>query len=150
MVTWQLTIDCADPARMVRFWGPVLGYEVMPPPEGHASWNEWYLSVGVPADELDLAGDGSDRLHDPTGAGPSIWFQVVPEPKAGKNRLHLDVYPTGRDRTLPWDRRTALVDARVGELVEAGATVRDTNVDPENGFYAVGMLDPEGNEFCVA
>jgi hypothetical protein len=120
MVIWQLTIDCADPARMVRFWGPVLGYEVMPPPVGHASWNEWYLSVGVP------------------------------EPKAGKNRLHLDVYPTGRDRTLPWDRRTALVDARVGELVEAGATVRDTNVDPENGFYGVVMLDPEGNEFCVA
>jgi hypothetical protein len=150
MVTWQLTIDCADPSLMVRFWGPVLGYEVMPPPEGHVSWNEWYLAVGVPADELDLAGDGSDRLHDPTGGGPPIWFQAVPEPKTGKNRLHLDVYPTGRDRTLPWGRRTALVDARVGELVEAGATVRDTRADPENDFYAVVMLDPEGNEFCVA
>ena len=101
MVTWQLTIDCADPARMVRFWGPALGYEVAPPPEGHATWNEWYLAVGVPAAELDLAGDGSDRLQDPTGAGPRIWFQVVPEPKAVKNRLHLDLYPTGRDRTLP-------------------------------------------------
>jgi hypothetical protein len=104
----------------------------------------------VPADELDLAGDGSDRIHDPTGAGPPIWFQVVPEPKTGKNRLHLDVYPTGRDRALPWDRRTALVDARVGELLEAGATVRDAHADPEHGFYAVVMLDPEGNEFCVA
>ena len=150
MVIWHLTIDCADPSLMVRFWGPVLGYEVMPPSEGFDTWNEWYLSVGVPADELDLTGDGSDRLHDPTGAGPPIWFQVVPEPKTGKNRLHLDVYPTGRDRTLPWDRRTALVDARVGELVEAGATVRTTNADPEHGFYGVVMLDPEGNEFCVA
>jgi hypothetical protein len=150
MVTWQLTIDCADPARMVRFWGPALGYEILPPPDGFDTWNEWYLSVGVPADELDLTGDGSDRLHDPTGAGPRIWFQVVPEPKTGKNRLHLDVFPTGRDRTLPWDRRTALVDARVAELVEAGAIVRTTNVDPEQGFYGVVMLDPEGNEFCVA
>ena len=101
MVTWQLTIDCADPARMVRFWGPALGYEVAPPPEGHATWNEWYLAVGVPAAELDLAGDGSDRLQDPTGAGPRIWFQAVPEPKTVKNRLHLDLYPPGRDRTLP-------------------------------------------------
>jgi len=150
MVTWQLTIDCADPARMVRFWGPALGYEVAPPPEGHATWNEWYLAVGVPAAELDLAGDGSDRLQDPTGAGPRIWFQVVPEAKTVKNRLHLDLYPTRRDRTLPWDRRTALVDGRVGELVEAGATVRDIRADPEHGFYGVVMLDPEGNEFCVA
>jgi hypothetical protein len=149
MVTWQLTIDCADPERMVRFWGPALGYEVAPPPEGHATWNEWYLAVGVPADELDLTSDGSDRLQDPTEAGPRIWFQAVPEPKTLKNRLHLDVYPTGRDRTLSWDERTSIVDARVVELREAGATVRDTRAEPENGFYFVGMLDPEGNEFCV-
>jgi predicted enzyme related to lactoylglutathione lyase len=42
------------------------------------------------------------------------------------------------------------VDGRVGELVEAGATVRDIRADPEHGFYGVVMLDPEGNEFCVA
>ena len=129
MVTWQLTIDWADPSLMVRFWGPVLGYEVMPPPEGHASWNEWYLSVGVPADELDLDGGGSDRLHDPTGAGPSIWFQVVPEPKTGKNRFHLDV-------TTP----------DLAALIAAGATVLRPR-DPEIRWTV--LADPDGNEFCA-
>jgi hypothetical protein len=147
MVTWTLTIDCADPARMVRFWGPALGYEVAPPPEGHASWNDWYLSVGVPADELDLDGDGSDRLHDPAGEGPRIWFQVVPERKSVKNRLHLDLYPTGRDRTLSPERRREIVEARVAELVDAGASVLRRTDD---FGHAVLMADPEGNEFCVA
>ena len=150
MVTWQLTIDCTDPARLVRFWAPALGYEVQPPPDGHATWNDWYLAVGVPSDELDLTGDGGDRIFDPAGEGPRIWFQAVPEPKAGKNRLHLDLYPTGRDRSLAWERRTAIVDGRVSELVEAGATIRNTSADRDHGFYGVVMLDPEGNEFCVA
>jgi hypothetical protein len=147
MVTWQLTIDCADPARMVRFWGPALGYDVTPPPDGHATWNDWYLSVGVPADVLDLDGDGSDRLHDPAGEGPRIWFQAVPEPKTGKNRLHLDLFPTGRDRSLPVERRREIVEARVAELVAAGAGVLRRS--DEHG-HAVLMADPEGNEFCVA
>ena len=150
MVTWQLTIDAHDPTGQVRFWAPVLGYEVQPPPEGHATWNDWYLSVGVPAEELDLTGDGTDRIHDPTGAGPRIWFQAVPERKSIKNRLHLDIYPTNRDRSLPWAERTAIVDQRVAELVEAGASIRNRTRDQESGFYAVGMFDPEGNEFCVA
>lgn len=75
---------------------------------------------------------------------------MVPERKSVKNRLHLDIYPTDRDRSLPWDGRTTLVDRRVAELVEAGASIRNRTVDQENGFYAVGMFDPEGNEFCVA
>lgn len=149
MVTWQLTIDCADPARMVAFWGPALGYEPTPPPEGHATWNDWYRSVGVPEDELDPDGDGTDRLQDPAGEGPRIWFQAVPEAKHGKNRLHLDLYPTGPDRrSLPRERRREIVEARVAELEEAGASVLRRNDD--HGGYAVTMSDPEGNEFCVS
>ena len=149
MVTWQLTIDCADPARMVAFWGPALGYEPAPPPEGHATWNDWYRSVGVPDDELDQAGDGTDRLQDPSGEGPRIWFQVVPESKQGKNRLHLDLYPTGPDRrSLPLERRREIVEARVAELEAAGASVLRRNDD--HGGYAATMADPEGNEFCVS
>ena len=77
---WHLTIDCTDPAVMVAFWGPALGYEVQPPPEGHATWNDWYRSVGVPEHELDPTGDGSDRIVDPSGRRPRFWFQAVPEP----------------------------------------------------------------------
>ena len=153
MVTWQLTIDANDPGRLVEFWAPVLGYEVQPPPEGYVSWNDWYLSVGVPPGELDPTRDSVDRIQDPTGAGPKIWFQIVPEEKAGKNRFHFDVYPTGRDRSLPIERRREIVEAKVAELVERGASVRNRSSDDGlvqyQDHYFVVMLDPEGNEFCV-
>jgi hypothetical protein len=55
------------------------------------------------------------RLFDPAGLRPPIWFQEVPETKAGKNRLHLDLYPTGRDDGLPTERRIELVEAKVAE-----------------------------------
>ena len=154
MTTWQLTIDCADPSVMVRFWGPALGYVVQPPPEGHTTWNDWYLSVGVPPDELDLDGDGSDRLMDPDGHGPTIWFQPVPEPKAVKNRLHLDLYPAGRDRSRPMDERRALVDEAVNRLLEAGASIFRRYAEDFDDTDVVGyfrtLRDPEGNEFCVS
>jgi catechol 2,3-dioxygenase-like lactoylglutathione lyase family enzyme len=153
MVTWQLTIDCADPAAMVRFWAPVLGYVVQPPPAGHTTWNDYYLSLGVPAEELDLTADGSDRLADPSGAGPTIWFQPVPEAKQGKNRLHFDVYlPAGGRRS---GELADEIERRVAELEAAGAGVlRRYPADfPEAdvpGHYAVMMSDPDGNEFCVS
>ena len=155
MVSWQLTIDCDNPARMVEFWAPVLGYAVQPPPEGFATMNDYYLSIGVPEDELDLDGDGTDRIYDPTGQGPRIWFQPVPERKTVKNRFHLDTYPTERDRTLPLDERRRIVEARVEELLALGATVWRRYPDDFEGedsvsSYFVVMLDPEGNEFCVA
>jgi len=76
----------------------------------------------------------------------------VPEAKAGKNRLHLDLYPTDRDDTLPFERRVELVETRVAELVGLGATiVRHTrHEDPEDPVYYVVLHDPEGNEFCVS
>jgi hypothetical protein len=45
---------------------------------GHASWRDYYLSIGEPESELG-AGDAVDRLIDPSGRGSAIWFQVVPE-----------------------------------------------------------------------
>jgi len=150
MVTWQITIDCHDAGRMVEFWGPVLGYEKRLPPEGFATWNAWYRSVGVPEDELDPTGDGADRLSDPDGQGPNIWFQQVPEPKRVKNRIHLDVY-VGGGREIPIAERRRRVDARVAELIDAGATVRNVaDHTLSHDHYFVVMLDPEGNEFCVA
>jgi hypothetical protein len=146
MTEWQLTIDCADPGVLVRFWSEALGYVVPDPPDGHATWNDWYLAVGVPADELDLDGDGADRLIDPEGRRPPIWFQVVPESKAVKNRIHLDLQ-VGGGRSVPLDERRRRVSARVAELVDLGATVhRETDA---SGHYSVVMLDPAGNEFCV-
>lgn len=40
-MTLQLTIDCADPRRLVTFWAEALRYVPEPPPAGHASWRAY-------------------------------------------------------------------------------------------------------------
>ena len=146
MVFFQVTIDANDPALLARFWTQALGYQPVPPAEPDTTWNAHYraLLVGEPMFE--------DRLFDPDGLRPPIWFQQVPETKAGKNRVHLDLYPTGRDNALPMHRRVEIVEAKVAEVVGLGATVeqRTRYDDPDDPVYFVVMHDPEGNEFCVS
>ena len=93
-----------------------------------------------------------DRLFDPAGLRPTIWLQEVPEAKAGKNRLRLDLYPTGRENALPVERRIEMVEAKVAELIRLGASAecQTRRDDPEDPIYYVVMHDPEGNEFCVS
>ncbi|MGN6332485.1 MAG: VOC family protein [Motilibacteraceae bacterium] len=142
---WQLTIDANDPALLAWFWGRVLGWPSVPPAPADAPWYEHYRR------RLGERAAFEDRLFDPEGLRPPIWFQQVPEGKAGKNRLHLDVYPTRRDPSLSLEERVALVDAKVEEVVALGARVlrRERDDDPEDPDYYVVLQDPEGNEFCV-
>jgi hypothetical protein len=144
-VTFQLTIDCADADRMARFWAEALHYTFAPPPAGFDTWDDWYRSVGVPDEEL---GQGEDRIVDPDGAGPAIWFQVVPEAKSVKNRFHFDLDASG-GRSQPFELRRERVEAEVERLVTLGATRVRTSNNEEDGQYAVAMLDPEGNELDV-
>ncbi|HTE73071.1 MAG TPA: VOC family protein [Actinomycetes bacterium] len=146
MVFWQLTIDANDPARLARFYAPLLGYQPSPPATPDTTWHALYRA------RLGSGPEFADRLFDPEGLKPPIWFQTVPETKAGKNRLHLDLYPTGRDAALSMDRRIELVETTVIEAVGRGATVqrRDRHDDPEDPVYYVVMQDPEGNEFCIS
>ena len=146
MTFWQLAIDANDPPRLARFWAAVLDYQPVPPHNPPTTWHAHYGRRLGDATAFD------DRIFDPAGGGPPIWFQKVPESKAGKNRLHLDVYPTGRDDTLKMARRVEIIDARVSELVRLGAGVdrRARSDDPGDEFYYVVMRDPEGNEFCVS
>ncbi|MGC5334809.1 VOC family protein [Micromonospora sp. DT62] len=146
-MTWHLTIDCAEPARLVAFWAEALRYRPQPPPDGHTTWRDWYLAAGVPPEELG-EGDVVDRLEDPSGAGPRIWFQPVPEPKSIKNRLHIDLM-VGGGRSVPLAERRPRVDAEVARLTGLGARVLGSTDVPEDGTYAVQLADPEGNEFCV-
>jgi hypothetical protein len=149
MVTWQLTIDANDPARMARFWAPLLGYVPEPPPDGFDNWLAYYQAV-VPEEALDGdPADYDDRIVDPTGGGPKIWFQPVPEKKTVKTRFHFDVRVA--DRSAPIEDIVATVDAKVAELVALGASVDHPNrVDTDTlQRYSVVMHDPEGNEFCV-
>jgi hypothetical protein len=92
---------------------------VTDPPQGFATWRDYYLSIGVPEHELG-DGDCADRLVDPKGAGPDIWFQIVPEPKSIKNRLHLDLRVSG-GRAVPLATRRERIDAEVLRLGALGA-----------------------------
>jgi hypothetical protein len=144
----QLTVDCADPARLVRFWSEALGYVVEPPPDGFESWVAYWKSLGVPEDELPDEGEHvSDSIVDPDGVGPRIWFQLVPETKTVKNRMHLDI-KAGGGRGVPAEVRRRRVDDEVARLTALGATVSRTMAGDNN--YGVTLCDPEGNEFCVA
>jgi hypothetical protein len=146
MVFFQLTIDANDPALLTRFWSQALGYLPVPPREPDTTW--WAHYRRILGDEPSF----DDRIFDPDGLRPPIWFQEVPEEKAGKNRPHLDIYATGRDNTLSFDERVQVVDAKVSELVALGAAIRTPfrDDDPDAPYYFVVMQDPEGNEFCVA
>lgn len=145
-VEFQLVIDCADPDRLARFWAAALDYEPAPPPAGFATWNDHYRDLGIAEEDL---GDGIDRISDPQGRRPSIWFHLVQEPKVVKNRLHLDLHASGGRRD-PIEIRKQRVDAAARRLVDLGAsTVGPLLEDGILDHYAVGMKDPEGNEFDI-
>lgn len=140
-----LTLDCARPRELARFWCGALGYEPAPPPTGFESWEEWLRHHDVPPEEWD---DGA-AIHDPAGVGPPIGFLEVPEQRAGKNRMHLDLQVSG-GRHLPGDERTERIRAEIGRLAGLGARV--VAEFPSSGAPHVDhvwMADPEGNDFCV-
>lgn len=118
-VRFQLVIDCADPDRLARFWAAALGYELAPVPDGFATWNDFYRELGVPEEVLV---EGADRISDPEGHGPGIWFHAVPDVKAVKNRLHLDIHASGT-WTDPIGIRRDRVDAEARRLASLGAPI---------------------------
>jgi hypothetical protein len=117
MMFWQLTVDANNPALLAGFWARALGYRPVPPAEPETTWHRHYRA------RLGQQAAFDDRIFDPAGLRPPLWFQQVPEAKAGKNRLHLDLYPTGRDLALSLERRAEIVEATVAELVALGASV---------------------------
>ena len=147
MVGFQLVIDCTDPDRLARFWKEALHYEFTPAPDGYASWDDYYRALGVPDEDLDL---GEDRLSDPPGGGPDIWFQKVDDIKIVKNRLHLDINATGGIRNyVPRLEREACVRAEAERLARLGATIVRELVEPGIDHFGIAMIDPEGNEFDI-
>jgi catechol 2,3-dioxygenase-like lactoylglutathione lyase family enzyme len=138
----QVTFDCADPAALSTFWAAALGYRLQDPPEGFATWEAFLTDLGVPEDEWNSA----SAVVDPDGGGPRLYFQRVPEPKAAKNRVHLDLNVGGPLGT-PLDERKTAVGREVKRVTDIGAeVVREVE---ERGEYWVVMRDPEGNEFCL-
>ncbi|MFF4799209.1 VOC family protein [Streptomyces sp. NPDC001351] len=137
---FQVTFDCAEPERVARFWCEVLGYVVPPPPEGFATWDDFDRSL--PPERQ----GASFVCMDPTGVGPRMYFQRVPEDKVVKNRVHLCVRAgTG----LVGEERLTTLEAECARLVALGATrVRLLRADGVDESCIV-MQDIEGNEFCL-
>jgi hypothetical protein len=73
-------------------------------------------------------------LARPVNGGPMLGLQRVPEPRTGKNRVHVDLTGSRRATEVP-------------RLVELGATVIDERQMP--GLTWTVLTDPEGNEFCI-
>src|SRR5512132_4134536 len=144
-VSYQLVIDCTSPEPLAQFWAEALHYVIAPPPSGFDSWDDFYRSIGVAEDEL---GAGAGRIEDPNGEGPRIWFQIVPEKKSIKNRIHIDVNASG-GRDVSLDTRRERVEAEAARLESLGATRLHTNVEKGLDHYAVALIDPEGNEFDI-
>jgi Glyoxalase-like domain len=111
MFVGSVVIDCNDFSAMYAFWTAALRYVPRDPPE-----DEWAV------------------LRDPGNGHVNVSLQRVPEPKVGKNRLHLDLYTDDRE-------------GEVARLLELGAVRHPRTVEPGEDF--VTLLDPEGNVFDV-
>jgi Glyoxalase-like domain len=118
----ELAIDCAEPLALARFWCAVLDYEVQDDEDGDV------VTIG-PA-----AVAGSARVPGPVP--PTLTFARVPEGKAAKNRLHLDLSPSDLDQ-----------DDEVRRVLGLGARHADVGQTGDESW--VCLADPEGNEFCV-
>ncbi|WEH13382.1 VOC family protein [Streptomyces sp. VNUA24] len=135
---FQVTFDCAEPERLARFWCQVLGYEVPAPPQGFGTWDDFHRSRS-PEDRGSWFACG-----DPSGVGPRLYFQRVPEGKAAKNRVHLDVrVGTG----LVGEERLATLEAECTRLLALGAVRVRLLYDGTDS--CIVMQDIEGNEFCL-
>ena len=115
-IRWQcICVDSNDPQRIAPFWQQALG---------------WRITHDT-ADEVVLEPAEGSRED---GISPDILFLRVPESKAVKNRLHIDLRPEDQA-------------AEVARLESLGATRADVGQGDEATWMV--MADPDGNEFCV-
>ncbi|MDQ6782916.1 MAG: VOC family protein [Actinomycetota bacterium] len=105
----MVTIDCENPQRLAAFWSAALGMQVL------GDYGEFVL-----------LGRAGSPVH--------VGLQRVPEPRAGKNRVHIDL--RGEPRRAAAER-----------LEQLGATIKEEHRQP--GLDWIVLSDPEGNEFCL-
>jgi hypothetical protein len=139
----QVVIDSADPHPLADWWADALGWQVEPSDEefirrmiseGYASEDDTTTHNGT------LVWKEGAAINHPGGresGRPRILFQLVPEPKTVKNRVHLDLRPDVEDK-----------EGEVQRLIDKGATVLHRGRQGPHTW--VTMTDPEGNELCLA
>jgi hypothetical protein len=108
----DLVLDCSEPARLVEFWREALGYR------------EYFVDTSFAV------------LVPKEGVAPPLVLQGVPEPKSGKNRMHLDIVVDD-------------IESEIDRLRALGAQRLDAGVQSFGATQWVRMADPEQNEFCV-
>lgn len=123
----DVVVDCVHAGRLARFWDDVLDdYRLRPYGDEDLAW---LAEQGID-DPLD---DPSVVLDPVAGEGVRIWFNTVPDPTPGKNRLHLDVN---------------LADvAELDRLLTRGAAVVSPSDQHGEDWWI--LADPEGNQFCA-
>ena len=109
----ELVLDCAEPTSLANFWREALGYRDL--------YADADLVVLVPEE----------------GIASPLLLQGVPEPKACKNRMHLDIVVDD-------------IEAEIRRLQTLGAHRIDEGVQNFAGTRWVRLSDPEQNEFCVS
>ena len=112
--TAHIVFDCTDAAALAGFWAQLLE---RPVDEGASPF---FATVG---------GHGAAPLQ------PPYMFLAVPEPRTGKNRLHVD-----------------LVAPELRPAVERALSLGATHVGDfdEYGTVWTSLADPEGNLFDIA
>jgi predicted enzyme related to lactoylglutathione lyase len=109
----ELVLDCTQPGRLAAFWCAALDYRDY--------YSDTTMVVLVPTE----------------GMAPPLILQRVPEAKAGKNRMHLDIVADD-------------IEAEIHRLEALGGHRIDEGVQSFGGTHWVRMSDPEQNEFCVS
>ncbi len=107
-----IAIDAVQPRPVADFWCAVIRWRVVQEDSGVVS------------------------IADSDGSWPSIDVCAVPEGKAIKSRLHLDLRADGET-----------TGEEVERLLALGARRADVGQNPDVSW--VVLSDPEGNEFCL-
>ena len=138
-MTFQVTVDSNDPHALADWWAETLGWKVE---EQDPKFIQRMIDEGQASADDAVEYEGSlvwragAAIISPDDGVPRVLFQLVPEAKTVKNRLHFDLRGAGDD-----------VAAVRGRLLVRGATfLHEGSVGPTSW---VTMADPQGNEFCV-
>jgi hypothetical protein len=136
---FQVVIDSSAPHELADWWAEALGWQIETQDEALI---RRMVETGAASEEDTTQHRGAlvwkvgAALLSPDPGRPRVLFQLVPEPKTVKNRVHLDIR-VGAERR----------EAEVARLIGLGAT--ELWRGAQGPFEWATLADPQGNEFCV-
>jgi hypothetical protein len=140
---FQVAVDAAQPHVLADWWADALGWMVEPT---DAEFIRRMIAEGYATEDDTMTHNGQlvwkegAAIRHPDGPARGerkrVLFQLVPESKTVKNRVHLDVW-VGADN----------VEAEMKRLTASGGTFLHRASQGPHSW--VTMADPEGNEFCI-